>query len=64
MCQICSSKLQIIYQTKNFLAASFVDENYLLKVLYKTKLICSYNFYLFILDKYDSIMHKLTIAIR
>ena len=36
MCQLCSSKLQIIYQSKNCLTASFVNDNYLLQ--YKTYL--------------------------
>ena len=62
--QLCSSKLQIIYPTKNFLTVSFIDENYLLYVLYKNYYLFFSNCDIFIFDKYDSVMHKLTIALR
>ena len=45
--QLCSSKWQIIYSTKNCLSASYVDENYLLLVLNKNILLLSSNLDIF-----------------
>ena len=63
-CQLCLGKFQIIYPSKNCLTVSCVDKKYFLKFYIKTIIIFVLNLNIFIFDKYDSIIHKLTIALR